>query len=42
MDEWERGAWPPLIEAEFGITVHPRGLEKALERIQKKPLEPGP
>ena len=32
----------PLIEAEFGVKVHPRGLEKALERLQKKPLEPGP
>ena len=32
----------PLIEAEFGVRVHPRGLEKALERLQKKPLEPGP
>ena len=32
----------PLIEAEFGVRVHPRGLEKALERAQKKPLEPGP
>ncbi len=32
----------PLIEAEFGVRVHPRGLEKALERVQKKPLEPGP
>ena len=32
----------PLIEAEFGVTVHPRGLEKALERVQKKALEPGP
>ena len=32
----------PLIEAEFGVRVHPRGLEKALERIQKKPLEPEP
>lgn len=31
----------PLIEAEFGVRVHPRGLEKALERIQKKALEPG-
>ena len=30
----------PLIEAEFGVRVHPRGLEKALERVQKKPLEP--
>ncbi len=26
----------PLIEAEFGVRVHPRGLEKALERVQKK------
>ena len=32
----------PLIEAEFGVRVHPRGLEKALERVQKKLLEPGP
>ncbi len=32
----------PLIEAEFGVTVHPRGLEKALDRAQKKTLEPGP
>ena len=32
----------PLIEAEFGVRVHPRGLEKALERIQKKPLDAGP
>ena len=32
----------PLIEAEFGVRVHPRGLEKALERIQKKPRETGP
>ena len=32
----------PLIEAEFGVRIHPRGLEKALERIQKKPLEAGP
>ena len=32
----------PLIEAEFGVRVHPRGLEKALERIQKKPREAGP
>ena len=32
----------PLIEAEFGVRVHPRGLEKALERVQKKPLEPEP
>ena len=32
----------PLIEAEFGVRVHPRGLEKALERVQKKPLEPRP
>lgn len=31
----------PLIEAEFGVRVHPRGLEKALERLQKKALEPG-
>ena len=31
----------PLIEAEFGVRVHPSGLEKALERVQKKPLEPG-
>ena len=32
----------PLIEAEFGVRVHPRGLEKALERVQKKLLESGP
>ena len=32
----------PLIEAEFCVRVHPRGLEKALERIQKKPREAGP
>ena len=32
----------PLIEAEFGVRVHPRGLEKALERTQKKRLEAGP
>lgn len=32
----------PLIEAEFGVRVHPRGLEKALERIQKKRLEARP
>ena len=25
----------PLIEAEFGVRIHPRGLEKALERIKK-------
>ena len=31
----------PLIEVEFGVRVHPRGLEKALERVQKKPLDPG-
>ena len=31
----------PLIEAEFGVTVHPRGFEKALERVQKKPLDLG-
>ena len=30
----------PLIEAEFGVRVHPRGLEKALARAQKKPLDP--
>lgn len=28
----------PLIEQEFGIKVHPRGLEKALERRQKKTM----
>ena len=32
----------PLIEAEFGVKVHPRGLEKALERVQKKLLEAAP
>ena len=32
----------PLIEAEFGVKVHPRGLEKALERGQKKLPEPAP
>ena len=32
----------PLIEAEFGVRVHPRGLEKAIERDKKKPREPGP
>ena len=31
----------PLIEAEFGVRVHPRGLEKAIERLQKKAQEPG-
>ena len=31
----------PLIEVEFGVRVHPRGLEKALERVQKKPWDPG-
>ena len=32
----------PLIEAQFGVRVHPRGLEKALERAQKKPPDPQP
>ena len=32
----------PLIEAEFGVRVHPRGLEKAIERDKKKSQEPGP
>ena len=32
----------PLIEAEFGVTVHPRGLEKAIGRLQKKLREPEP
>ena len=32
----------PLIEAEFGVRVHPRGLEKAIERGKKKSQEPGP
>ncbi len=32
----------PLIEAEFGVKLHPRGLEKALERGQKKLPEPAP
>ena len=32
----------PLIEAEFGVRVHPRGLEKALVRAEKKTLEAGP
>ena len=32
----------PLIEAEFGVKVHPRGLEKALERVQKKLLDTAP
>lgn len=32
----------PLIEAEFGVRVHPRGLEKALARAQKKPPQPQP
>ncbi len=32
----------PLIEAEFGIRVHPRGLEKALARAEKKTSESGP
>ena len=31
----------PLIEAEFGVRIHPRGLEKALVRAEKKTLEPG-
>ena len=31
----------PLIEAEFGVRVHPRGLEKAIERLEKKAREPG-
>ena len=26
----------PLIEAELGVTVHPRGLEKALDRAKKR------
>lgn len=26
----------PIIESEFGVRMHPRGLEKALERAQKK------
>ena len=30
------------IEARFGVRVHPRGLEKALERAQKKPRDPQP
>ena len=32
----------PLIEAEFGVRLHPRGLEKALARAEKKTLETGP
>ena len=32
----------PVIEAEFGVRVHPRGLEKAIERDKKKSPEPGP
>ncbi len=31
-----------MIEAEFGVRVHPRGLEKALGRDKKKSQEPGP
>ena len=31
----------PLIEAEFGVRVHPRGIEKALARGQKKTPGPG-
>ena len=30
----------PLIEAEFGVRLHPRGIEKALARAEKK--TPGP
>ena len=32
----------PLIEQEFGIRIHPRGLEKALRRRQKKLCAPRP
>ena len=32
----------PLIEAEFGVRIHPRGLEKALARAEKKTPEAGP
>lgn len=31
-----------MIEAEFGVRLHPRGLEKALGRGKKKSREPGP
>ncbi len=30
----------PLVEAEFGLKLHPRAIEKALERRQKKTSEP--
>ena len=30
-----------LIETEFGVRLHPRGLEKALARVQKKTPEAG-
>ena len=30
----------PLVEAEFGLRLHPRAIEKALERRQKKMLQP--
>lgn len=30
----------PMIEQEFNIRIHPRGLEKALERRQKKTTHP--
>lgn len=32
----------PLIEAEFGVRLHPRGIEKALARDEKKTPETGP
>ena len=31
-----------MIEAEFGVRLHPRGLEKALGRGKKKLRKPGP
>jgi len=31
----------PLIEERFGVRIHPRGLEKALGRVQKKLPEAG-
>ncbi len=30
----------PLIAERFGVTLHPRGLEKALARAKKKPFRP--
>ena len=34
---WRPADWSARIQERYGITVHPRSIERALVRSQKKP-----